>query len=142
MALLRWTTATATRLGCPTESERTTNFATQKFENGALFWREDEKRIVVLFNDKTWLQFNDTWTSALPEDGCPTVTVAPGLLKPKRGFGKLWCDQSAVRAKLGAATENEFGGYAALAQKFERGQVFVGADRTRVYALYSDGKWE
>ncbi|MEW5719874.1 MAG: hypothetical protein AB1817_14695 [Chloroflexota bacterium] len=142
LPLLRGTTEIASRLGCPTENERTTNFAMQKFENGALFWREDEKRIIVLFNDKTWLQFNDTWTSALPEDGCPTVTVAAGLLKPKRGFGKLWCDQSAVRAKLGAATENEIGGYAALAQKFERGQIFVGTDRTRVYALYSDGKWE
>ena len=142
LPLLRWTTETATRLGCPTENDRTTNFAAQKFENGALFWREDEKRIVVLFNDKTWLQFNDTWTNTLPEDVCPTVTVASGLLKPKRGFGKAWCDQSAVRAKLGAATENEIGVYAALTQKFERGQVFAGADQTRVYALYSDGKWE
>ncbi len=142
LGLLRSATEITARLGCPTENERTTNFASQKFEHGAMFWRDDEKRIVVLFDDKTWLQFNDTWTSALPEDGCPTVGVAAGLLKPKRGFGKLWCDQSAVRAKLGAATENEIGGYAALAQKFERGQVFVGADRTRVYALFSDGKWE
>ena len=118
------------------------NFASQKTENGALFWREDEKRIVVLFNDKTWLQFNDTWTNAMSEDVCPTVTAASGLLKPKRGFGKVWCDQSAVRAKLGAAIENEIGVYAALTQKFERGQVFAGTDRARVHVLYSDGKWE
>ncbi len=142
LPLLRWTTETATRLGCPTENNRTVNFASQKFGNGVLFWREDEKRIVVLFNDKTWLQFNDTWTNTLPEDVCPTVTVASGLLKPKRGFGKVWCDQSAVRAKLGAAIENEIGVYAELTQKFERGQVFVGTDRTRVYVLYSDGNWE
>ena len=118
------------------------NFASQKTESGTLFWREDDKRIVIMFNDKTWLQFNDTWTNTLPEDVCSTVTVAPGLLKPKRGFGKVWCDQPAVRAKLGAAIENEIGVYATLTQKFERGQVFVGTDKTRVYVLYSDGKWE
>ena len=142
LPLLRWTTETATRLGCPTENDRTVNFASQKTESGTLFWREDDKRIVIMFNDKTWLQFNDTWTNTLPEDVCSTVTVAPGLLKPKRGFGKVWCDQPAVRAKLGAAIENEIGVYATLTQKFERGQVFVGTDKTRVYVLYSDGKWE
>jgi len=142
LSLQRWTMEMATRLGCPTETDRAGNYATQKFENGVLFWREDDKRILVLFNDKTWLQFNDTWTSALPEDTCPTVTVASGLLKPRRGFGKLWCDQPAVRAKLGAAIENEIGPYVALTQRFERGWVFIGTDRTHVYALYADGRWE
>lgn len=142
LALQRWTTEMATRLGCPAEMDRAGNYALQKFENGALFWREEDNRLLVLFNDKTWLQFNDTWTNALPEDSCPTVTVASGLIKPKRGFGKMWCDQPAVRAKLGAAIENEIGPYVALTQRFERGWVFIGTDRTQVFVLYADGKWE
>jgi len=139
---IRWNNAMATRLGCPLETERATNYARQQFENGTLFWREEDKRILVLFNDQTWLQFNDTWTSALPEDMCPAVSVAPPLVKPKRGFGKLWCEQTAVRAKLGAALENEVGLYAAPTQRFERGMMFTSADRARVYVLYADGQWE
>jgi hypothetical protein len=142
LPLPRWTTEMATRLGCPTETDRAGNYAMQKFERGALFWREEDKRIFVLFDDKTWLQFNDTWAAPAPDDSCPGVTVASGLLKPKRGFGKVWCDQSAVRAKLGAATENEIGLYVALTQRFERGQIFIGTDRTQVFVLYADGKWE
>jgi hypothetical protein len=138
----RWTTETVTRLGCPTEVDRVTNFATQKFENGVMFWREEDKRILVLFNDKTWLQFNDAWTSALPDDACLNVAVAPGLVRPKRGFGKVWCEQPNIRAKIGAAVENEIGLYPALAQRFERGQIFVGAEPNQVYVLYSDSKWE
>ncbi len=142
LVLSQWTAEMVMRLGCPTEPERAVNYATQKFASGRMFWREEDKRILVLFDDKTWLQFNDTWTSALPEDTCPTVSVASGLLKPKRGFGKLWCEQPAVRAKLGAAIENEVGVYVAPTQRFERGWVFIGAESTRAYALYSDGKWE
>lgn len=138
----RWTNEMATRLGCPSETERSGNYARQKFERGTLFWREEDKRILVLFDDHTWLQFNDTWTSALPEDTCPQVSVTPPLVKPKRGFGKLWCEQTAVRAKLGAATEDEVGLYSALTQRAERGLVFTGRGRTEFYVLYNDGTWE
>lgn len=142
LPLLRWTTEMTTRLGCPTEVDRVGNFAAQKFENGAMFWREEDKRILVLLNDKTWLQFNDTWTSAQPEDACLSIGIAAGLIKPKRGFSKVWCEQPSLRAKMGAAVENEIGLYAALAQRFERGQIFVGADPNKGYVLYSDGQWE
>ena len=142
LALVHWSNELATRLGCPLEAARATNYARQQFENGTLFWREEDKRILVLFNDQTWLQFNDTWTSTLPEDTCPTVSVTPPLIKPQRGFGKLWCEQTAMRAKLGAALENEVGLYAAPTQRFERGVVFTSADRARVYVLYADGRWE
>ncbi|MCX7839204.1 MAG: YncE family protein [Anaerolineae bacterium] len=138
----RWTNEMATRLGCPIEPERSGNYARQKFERGTLFWREEDRRILVLFDDHTWLQFNDTWTSALPEDTCPQVSVKPPLVKPKRGFGKLWCEQTAVRTKLSAALEDEVGLYSALTQRTERGFVFTGRGRTEFYVLYNDGTWE
>lgn len=138
----RWTNEVATRLGCPIEVERSGNYARQKFERGTMFWSEADKRILVLFDDHTWLQFNDTWTSVLPEDACPQVRVDPPLVKPQRGFGKLWCEQTTVRAKLGAALEDEVGLYSALTQRTERGLVFTGRGRTEFYVLYNDGTWE
>ncbi len=140
LASQRWTPQVAARIGCPTEAERRVNFATQVFERGTMFWREDEKKIIVLRNDKTWSSFDDTWTNALPEDSCPSVSV-PGI-KPKRGFGKVWCEQANVRAKIGAATGNEIGLYSALVQKFERGQVFAGNQPTEIFVLSNDNKWE
>ncbi len=138
----RWTPEFAARVGCPTETERSVQFALQRFEHGALYWREDERRIYALFEaDATWLVFDDTWTSALPEDSCPSITVAPGRIKPRRGFGKVWCARADVRAKLGAGIAAEEG-YSALAQKFARGQIFAGIEPNRAIVLYADGKWE
>lgn len=143
LASSRWNANLATRLGCPTEAEHTVGFATQAFENGAMFWREDEKHIIVLFNDtlRAWSQYDDTWDTALPEDSCPSITVAANRTKPKRGFGKVWCDLAGVRGKLGAATGAEVG-FAPLTQRFERGQMFAGTQTNQVYVLFTNGKWE
>jgi hypothetical protein len=106
-----------------------------------MFWREDEKRIYVLYADKTWAVFDDTWTNALPEDSCPSVTVSAGLIKPKRGFGKVWCEQSPARTKIGAAVEPEQGAVVVPTQRFLHGQMFGGA-QGEVYVLYADNTWE
>lgn len=104
-----------------------------------MFWREDAKQIYVMFGDKTWVSFADTWTPGLAEDSCPSVNG--GSVKPKRGFGKVWCEQSGVRAKIGAGTSDEFGIYAAPVQGFARGTVFAD-NKNQVIVMYSDGKWE
>ncbi|HEX7592713.1 MAG TPA: hypothetical protein VF429_00935, partial [Anaerolineae bacterium] len=137
-----WTPAIASRLSCPIETQRAAQFAVQPFERGTLFYRDDEKRIYVLFADKTWAAFDDTWSASLPVDACPSVTVGAGLTKPQRGFGKVWCDQSSVRVKIGAATATEHGLYTALTQRYERGQIFASELPSLVFVLYADGKWE
>ncbi|MBI5300851.1 MAG: YncE family protein [Chloroflexi bacterium] len=140
IASQKWSPQLATRLGCATELERATNFATQVFEQGAMLWREDEKRIYVLFADKTWAQFDDAWNATLPEDSCPNI-VAPASGKPKRGFGKVWCEKTNARAKLGLAISAEIG-YAVPAQRFERGVIFASNPANRVWVLYANGTWE
>jgi hypothetical protein len=139
--MMHVTTAKAARLGCPIEADRTTNLTSQTFENGWMFWRQLDEQIFILFSDKTWLQFANPWTTGMADDACPNITVAANRLKPKRGFGKVWCEQSGVRAKLGAATVSEVG-FPAAVQRFERGQVFSRIDGDSVYTLYFDGKWE
>ena len=46
-----------------------------------------------------------------------------------------------MRAKIGAGTVAEYG-YAALTQRFERGLLFAGAQPSRIFVLFADGKWE
>ena len=103
-------------------------------------WREDDKRIYVLYSDKTWQVFDDTWNSGQADDSCPNTSVPSGLVKPKRGFGKVWCEQSFVRAKIGAATGSEVG-FAAPVQRFQRG-LGMGSAQGTPMVLYEDGKWE
>ncbi len=136
----RWANNLGTRLGCPIENARTVNLVFQMFEHGTMFWREDEKRIIVLFNDRSWSVFDDTWGGGA-EDSCPSIGVSVGI-KPKRGFGKVWCEQSVVRAQMGAATSPEQGPYASTLQRFDRGWVFGGPEGGLVYVLFNDGKWE
>lgn len=136
----QWTPQVAGRIGCPLESQRLTSVAAEVFERGTMYWREDEKRIYVLYGAGTWAVYDDRWTDKMPENSCPNVTVAAGKIKPKRGFGKLWCDQSDVQAKIGAATGDEAGGYNAAAQKFERGLML--STTGGALLLYGDGKWE
>lgn len=138
-ASTRWNAQIATRLGCPAAPEQRINFATQAFERGAMFWREDAKQIYVIFSDKTWASFADTWNPGLADDSCPSVNV--GGVKPKRGFGKVWCEQSGVRAKIGVGTSDEFGVYTAPVQGFARGTVFADS-KNQVIVMYGDGRWE
>ncbi len=144
LALPRWSNDVTVRmgLGCPTAPENRTNLVKQSFENGAMFWREDIRSIMILFNDRTWIEFPDTWNSSLPEDSCSSITVAAGSIKPKRGFGKVWCDHSDARAKIGAATSAEHGLYSALTQRFERGQMFAGEQPNQVFVLYTNNTWD
>jgi hypothetical protein len=136
-----WTPQVAARIGCPTEPPHSPNFAFQPFERGVMYWRDDEKRIYVLFADYAWSVFDDKWTASLPEDSCPSVSVPSGRVKPKRGFGKIWCEQSGIAARIGAASGNETGGYVAPVQKFERGLMMV-SESGQMLVLYADGKWE
>ncbi len=137
----RWNADIQSRTGCPTQPAKSVGFAMQPFEGGTMFWRSDERHVYVLFSDKSWSVFDDNWTSGLPDDSCPSVSVRQGAAKPRRGFGKVWCDQANVRAKIGAATANESGGDAAPALAFERG-LLLGTNQNIVWFLFTDGKWQ
>lgn len=127
------------KLGCPTEVEKGIWAAEESFQNGYMFWREDTKVIYVLYNNGTWQSFNDTWTSGEPETDT-TIVPPPGYYQPKRGFGKVWRENSAVRSGLGWATTEERGFYASV-QQFNGGLMFWSNVRG-IFVLYSDARWE
>jgi len=81
--------------------------AYEPFEHGHMVWRGDTREIYVLYDDGSYETHEDTWTEGDPihfEEMPPQ-----GLLKPIRGFGKLWATHPGVRGKLGWATKEESG---------------------------------
>jgi len=112
--------------------------ADQAFEHGRMIWREDKKRIYVLYDDNTWADYEDTFNS--DTDPISTGLQPPaGLQEPAFGFGKVWRGQAGVRDRLGWATEGEQA-YPGAIQRFAWGQKLWA--REGVYLLRDDGTWE
>jgi hypothetical protein len=126
--------------------------ADQLFEGGLAYWRNNEfspaNYIYVLFyaggTDETqgavWLQYEDLWHEGMPELSCPQAE-ANGALGPRRGFGKVWCEEVTVREGLGSPVAVE-GGADAGFQDFKGGTLIWASRLGYVYVLYDDGDWQ
>ena len=122
------------RLGCPIGPFHTTWSAVERFERGWMYWREDEVRIYVMYDDGHWQDYPDTWHEGEPE----TAGLIPpaGLLEPKRGFGKVWRDHlGGPAAAIGWALEEERGVNSKV-QDFAAGTMLAFEGRT--YVLFRD----
>ena len=136
------------RLGCPGEAEREVFWAEEAFERGRMFWREDNRGVYVLHDDRTWQAFADTWQEGQPQDD-PHLTAPPGLFQPKRGFGKVWREElGGPTSQLGWAREEERG-FTGMVQAFDGGIILESdlpstgsGQRSTAYILYTDGSWE
>lgn len=125
-------------IGCAKEAEKNAWMGEQTFVGGKAFWRDDIDVIYVLYNDGTWQQFPDAWRVGDPEYPC-TATPPEGQYQPKRGFGRLWCDNATVKSKLGWATIEERG-FTGAVEAFERG-LMIWSPSLGVYMLCNDGRW-
>ena len=126
-------------LGCPTDVEKGIRSSEETFQNGYMFWREDLRRIYVLYNNHTWQTFTDTWEQGDPEYD-PNIVPPSGFYQPKLGFGKVWREQPGVRDNLGWATMQERGLWASI-EPFEEG-LMIWSDVEGIFVLYNDGTWE
>jgi len=126
------------KLGCAQAVESSVWGAEQIFERGLMFWRSDTNKIYVVRNDQTWQLYDDTWREG-DQEWDPNILVPTGLYQPKRGFGKVWRDQSGVRSALGWATTEERG-FTMAVQPFDGGTMLWSNVRG-TYVLYSDGTW-
>lgn len=125
--------------------------ADQVFEGGMMYWRNNEfvpanYIYVLLYGGGTnqtqgtiWLQFEDLWREGMTEFSCPEAQ-ANGALGPKRGFGKVWCEEATVKDGLKSPLELEQGVNAGF-QDFEKGAMIWNARLGYVYVLYNDGDW-
>ncbi len=129
------------QLGCGSGKSTTGAFAFQAFVGGFMFddLRDNKnKTIYVFFADHTYRQFSDSWKDGSSEDSCPDISPSIGV-KPIRGFGKVWCENSDVRDKLMGATAIEEG-VTLFVQRFEHGSIWAGS--SVVPAILDDGTWQ
>jgi hypothetical protein len=150
------------RIGCPYSysSEQATKIATQKFEHGRMVWVNSSiapnyllaysKTIFVLFDDGSWLTFQDTWATGQPVNA--GLTPPKGLYEPGHGFGVVWRNETGlqVRDRLGWAIENDEHSGDGAVQGFDGGMmVWLGPTkeilvnyryygRTNVWEIYPD----
>ena len=110
-----------------------------------MLWFGSENQIYVLFPDKTWLAYSDTWEEGEPEILCnPTDGPSTSPPLPRRGFGKLWCTVESVQQQLGTSDREERLCQHAVAQRFEQGRLLACfEDATiRYFRLLNDGTWD
>lgn len=133
------------RLGCPIANAETSDrFAFQPLETRGAFMFDDfrdanAKTVTVLFPDKTFREYADTWKEGDEERQCPDIEIKENTWRPKRGFGSVWCFEPQVQA-LGAGFVPERGVTVTI-QEFERGKIWAIPD-VGVFVLLNDGTWE
>jgi len=140
-------------LGCPLQAEAVGGYwAYEPFEHGAMYWSQDADIFLVLIGTDSgdWVSYPDdatAWQEGQPEKTCDP-DAPEGLKHPIRGFGKIWCTDDDVRARLGWATDTEeaVNDGSMLVQRFERGYILRdqhGAAIGQAYVLAGDtGTWE
>lgn len=103
-----------------------------------MIYRADNKSVTALLQWGTWSAYPDTWNSEEPEAGY--FTPPPGLIEPKRGFGKVWRERlGGDHAAIGFAIDNEQGMRGAV-QPFEKGTVIRNGN-SEVRILLGNAKW-
>lgn len=137
-------------MGCALDSARSDPVGFNEFGPGPDFdrfmlWLSWEATIYVLLPDNTVRRFADTWTDEMPEFTCnptPRDPASPPL--PRRGFGKVWCEQEEIRDQMGLIAVEERLCQHTVIQEFERGRlVACFEDATiRYYKLFNDETWQ
>jgi len=132
-----WSADLQDALGCPTGGEVVVDLAEQPFEGGRMFWRSDLRQIYVLTAVGNYFIREDAWVG--PEEYACAGNPPAGLVKPKRGFGLIWCSEDEIRKQVGWGLEEERG-YRGVLQGFDRGLLLL-TERGEVYSLH-DGIWQ
>ncbi|WP_374685818.1 serine/threonine-protein kinase [Promineifilum sp.] len=127
-------------LGCPLNAgQNSINTGYAPFERGQMLWREDNDAIYVLYNNNTFARFADVWREGDPDFSCGEPNSPP---TPVRGFGRIWCDNQAVRDGLGALTAYEIGDSASSSQDYANGSILIAPDgRAFIFLGHTSGTW-
>jgi hypothetical protein len=132
-------------LGCPiADAVVSERFAFQPLETNAAvmvddFRDEANKLVTVFFPDGTFKNYRDVWKEGDEERQCLNVYVKPGIWRPKRGFGSVWCYQPQVQALGGGLVEER--AVRVTEQRFEQGKIWSIPD-VGSYILFEDGTWK
>ena len=125
-------------LGCPLHKDpKPIQDAEQPFDNGHMFWRQDNDHAYVVYEKGAksgdYQAFTGMWSEGDPDYSC-AASPPPGKIQPKRGFGAVWCDLGGASATIGWGLQEEAGfgpGYGdPLVHQFEHGFIFRDSDGT------------
>jgi len=110
-----------------------------------MLWFGHELQIYVLRPDKSWQVYPDTWTEDQPTFACNPLggeETSPPL--PRRGFGKLWCEQGELQTVMGTVAKEERLCQHTVLQPFAHGRLLACyEDATiRYIRVMDDGSWD
>lgn len=139
------------KIGCPVEEASLDDIGINEFGPGPeidrfMLWLSDEGQIYVLFPDNSWQSYADTWTEDQPTFSCNPFGDAepdsPPL--PRRGFGKLWCEQPELQEIMGTVPREERLCQHAVLQRFPDGRLIACfEDATiRYFRLLDNHTWD
>jgi hypothetical protein len=124
------------RLGCPRGPETVIWSAYEVFERGWMLWRQDNDEHYAFLGDGAYTGY---WypPSEPPDFAC---TQAQALGRPRRGFSRVWCENPAIRQRIGNALDDEIGSDRSV-QEFDNGfMVYIGERGTTITA-FKDNTW-
>jgi hypothetical protein len=127
------------KLGNAQAPEAHLNAAELGFQRGTMYERFDTSQIYVLFADKQWNQYPDTWTAAEGEGGGVSPDD-PQLWMPKGSFGKVWNSDPNLSNSIGYAVNPDWHLMGGVVQEFANG-IMLYSDQGFVYVLYNDSSW-
>lgn len=110
-----------------------------------MLWFSHEEQIYVLRPDKHWQASPDTWSEDQPTFACnPLGGEATSPPLPRRGFGKLWCEEAGLQEVMGTITKEERLCQHTVLQPFQNGRLLACyEDATiRYFRVMDDGAWD
>lgn len=137
-------------MGCPLEAATFDPIGLNEFGQGPdysrfMLWFGGEGQIYVLFPDNVWRTYPDTWVEGRdPEITCNPLggeLTSPPL--PRRGFGKLWCEDVQVQDVMGTVEREERLCQHTVVQRFEKGRVVACFEdaTVRYFRIMDDNAW-
>lgn len=136
-------------MGCALEPAIFDPVAINEFGPGPDFdrfmlWFGHEGQIYVLRPDKSWQTYPDTWSEDQPTFACNPLggeENSPPL--PRRGFGKLWCENPELQTVMGTVTREERLCQHTVLQPFQNGRLLACyEDATiRYFRVMDDHSW-
>lgn len=127
---------------CPASGFVDVSGGGQRFERGYLLWRADVRQMIVLYDDRSYISYDDSWIEG--EVVTPLAEPPEGLTAPEGRFAKVWLNNLDVLNGLGWAVEpatlydirlQQSGDY-----QFAR-DYFSLPDGRVAYLVADEGKW-
>lgn len=139
-----WFFSTPQPEACPAENAVTSEAAFQRFEYGTMLWTAGDDNILVMFDsqgDVRWIESPDAYVAGMPErDNAWAEPQPPQTVQPRFGFGVLWRTDSALRQRIGWASQKWEFVYDAGKQVAVDGTIYINDPNGSIFELLPEGE--